>query len=101
MILRGVSLHEVSYYAESNNQISGEISAQYDTAGSHSILHGVNSHFLKLLHMALKGSVIKISIDSYFNNKGLNFSFLQQSHRMTFLFDSAQYDTAWSQFFRF
>ena len=37
-------------------------------------------------------------MDSYSTIKGLHFSFLQQSLRIKFFFDSAQYDTAQSQY---
>ena len=49
--LRG-KLRAVSYCEESS-------SAQYDSTRSHSVLHGVNSHFLKLLHRPFKGQCHK------------------------------------------
>ena len=53
------NLRAASYGTKSIIKICGEISAQYDTAGSHPILRGVNSHFLNLLHRPLKGQCHK------------------------------------------
>ena len=70
-------------------------SVQYHTARSHSILRGVNSHFLKLLHRPLKGQCHKTNMYSDKAKKG------HHSPMMKLFFDSAQYDTARSQFFRY
>ena len=65
---------------------------------SDSLLRGVNGHFLKLLHRPSKG---QCHINSDKAKKGLHFSFLAHSPRMKLFFDSAQYDTARSQFFQY
>ena len=102
--LRGVKLVHYdtaqSQAPHSIIKICGESSAQYHTARSHYILRGVNGLFLKLLHGPLKGQRHKKNINSDYANKGLHFSFLHLCSRITFCFDSEQYDSAQSQFFR-
>ena len=90
MILRGVKFCTVWYYSESDDKIWGESSAQYDTAQSQVprsiILHGVNGHFLKLLHRPLKGQCHRNKYKFRLCSKKATFSFLRQCSRITFFF---------------
>ena len=45
---------------------------------------GESSHFLRLLHMPLKGQWHKNKCGFFFSEKGLNFVFLQKSSRIKF-----------------